>query len=95
MDKTAPNGIPPNIEATHAHEQLHKRVDVLESDLAYKYQPMRDSIFAVLRGTFYRWASRWEETSPDFAKAPRVMAVGDLHEFWNGSLTGCVLRLSS
>ena len=61
---------------------MHKRVDVEESDLAYKYQPMRDSIFAVLRGTFYRWASRWEETSPDFAKAPRVMAVGDLHEFW-------------
>jgi len=54
---------------------------------------MRDSIFAVLRGTFYSWASRWEETSPDFAKAPRVMAVGDLHEFWNGSLTGCVPRL--
>jgi Uncharacterized protein conserved in bacteria (DUF2252) len=40
---------------------------------------MASSLFAFLRATFYRWASLWPEVCPDLAKAPRVLAVGDLH----------------
>ncbi|HBH42194.1 MAG TPA: hypothetical protein DDW26_09890, partial [Rhizobiales bacterium] len=40
---------------------------------------MAGSLFAFLRATFYRWASLWPEVCPDLVKAPRVLAVGDLH----------------
>jgi hypothetical protein len=59
----------PIVADTQAYKRwLRKRVDS-ESDLAYKHQQMRDSVFAFLRATFYRWASLWEETCPDAAKA--------------------------
>ena len=32
-----------------------------------------------MRATFYRWLELWNERCPDLAKAPRVLAVGDLH----------------
>jgi hypothetical protein len=35
--------------------------------------------FAFLRATFYRWAARWEPIVGDVARAPTVLAVGDLH----------------
>jgi len=38
---------------------LHKRAEVVESDLKLKHQLMRGSVFAFLRATFYRWASLW------------------------------------
>src|SRR5262245_39912767 len=45
---------PPIVADTQAYERwLRKRVDS-ESDLAYKHQQMRDSVFAFLRATFYR-----------------------------------------
>lgn len=70
----------PVIEATEAYEAwLRKRLDVVEADLQYKHQQMAASLFAFLRGTFYRWAALWAETCPDLAKAPRLLAVGDLH----------------
>ena len=40
---------------------------------------MTGSLFAFLRATFYRWGPLWLEACPDLAKAPRVLAVGDLH----------------
>ena len=70
----------PVIEATDAYEAwLRKRLDVVEADLKYKHEQMATSLFAFLRGTFYRWAALWDETCPDLAKAPRLLAVGDLH----------------
>src|SRR5262245_39529640 len=70
----------PVMQATEAYEAwLRKRLDVVEADLQYKHQQMKASLFAVLRGTFYRWAALWDETCPDLAKAPRLLAVGDLH----------------
>jgi hypothetical protein len=70
----------PVMAATEAYEGwLRERLDVVEADLQYKHQQMAASLFAFLRGTFYRWAALWEETCPDLAKAPRLMAVGDLH----------------
>jgi uncharacterized protein (DUF2252 family) len=70
----------PVMEATEAYEAwLRKRLDVVEADLQYKHEQMAASLFAFLRGTFYRWAALWDETCPDLAKAPRLLAVGDLH----------------
>lgn len=40
---------------------------------------MRKDIFLFLRGTFYRWVQLWPEICADLAKAPQVLACGDLH----------------
>ena len=51
---------PPVIAATDAYEDwLRERTDVIEVDLQYKHQQMKASLFAFLRGTFYRWAALW------------------------------------
>jgi hypothetical protein len=71
---------PPIITATTDYERwLHKRVDVVETDLQQKHKDMAGSPFVFLRGTFYRWGPLWLETCPDLAKTPKVLAVGDLH----------------
>ncbi|MGC1180478.1 MAG: DUF2252 family protein [Methyloceanibacter sp.] len=70
----------PIIVATLEYERwLHKRIDVVEPDLQLKHEKMAGSLFVFLRGTFYRWVPLWLEVCPDLAKAPRVLAVGDLH----------------
>jgi hypothetical protein len=70
----------PIVAATIDYEHwLHKRTDVVEPDLELKHKQMTGSLFAFLRATFYRWASLWPEVCPDLVKAPRVLAVGDLH----------------
>jgi hypothetical protein len=40
---------------------------------------MKANVFLFLRGTYYRWAELWPQVCPDLAKAPNVLAVGDLH----------------
>ena len=40
---------------------------------------MAEHPFTFLRGTYYRWAQVWPEVCPELAKAPEVLAVGDLH----------------
>jgi uncharacterized protein (DUF2252 family) len=52
---------------------------VLESDLQSKHKQMRESLFAFLRGTFYRWAQLWPSVCDDLCNGPQVLAVGDLH----------------
>ena len=70
----------PIVAATIDYERwLHKRINVVESDLLMKHNQMAGSLFAFLRATFYRWASLWLEVCPDLVNAPRVLAVGDLH----------------
>ncbi len=70
----------PIVAATIDYEHwLRKEIDVVESDLQLKHRQMAGSLFAFLRGTFYRWSELWKEVCPDLAKAPRVLAVGDLH----------------
>jgi hypothetical protein len=70
----------PVTAATEAYERwLGKRLDIVEADLKLKNKLMQDSVFVFLRGTFYRWAALWQEAVPGLAKAPRVLAVGDLH----------------
>jgi len=68
------------IEATKSYENWMRRcTDVVESDLRYKHQQMREDPFLLFRSAFYRWAQLWPELCRDLCHAPRVLAVGDLH----------------
>ena len=53
--------------------------DVVETDLVQKHGKMRESPFAFLRATYWRWAETALEICPDAADAPPVLAVGDIH----------------
>jgi hypothetical protein len=52
---------------------------VIESDLRSKHDQMKETTFGFLRGTFYRWAQLWPSVCTDLCRAPKVLAVGDLH----------------
>jgi uncharacterized protein (DUF2252 family) len=68
------------VEATKSYENWMRRcTHVVESDLRYKHQQMRDDPFLFFRSTFYRWAQLWPELCPDLHRAPKLLAVGDLH----------------
>ena len=66
--------------ATAQYEKwMAARIRVVKEDLAYKHEQMRESPFAFLRATFYRWIQLWKEFCETEASAPAVLAVGDLH----------------
>jgi uncharacterized protein (DUF2252 family) len=68
------------IKATHRFEEwLGRHTPLVKLDLRLKHQRMAEAVFPFLRATFYRWMQIWPEVCPDLAKAPRVLAVGDLH----------------
>ena len=69
------------IEAATARYEtwLGERIPLLADDLAQKHEAMRRDTFSFLRATYYRWAQLWPEETPAVAKAPEVLAVGDLH----------------
>jgi len=68
------------IKATHDFEQwMGDSIALVRSDLNLKHQRMADSPFFFLRATFYRWIQLWPKICQDLSKAPRVLAVGDLH----------------
>ena len=68
------------VKATAKYETwLSRHVRLLPPDLAFKHAQMRSAPFPFLRATFYRWAQVWPEICPEAAKAPEVLAVGDLH----------------
>jgi hypothetical protein len=67
-------------KSTGAYETwLAKRLTILPSDLKRKHQAMVGNVFPFLRATFYRWMQLWPEVCPKEARAPHVLAVGDLH----------------
>ena len=67
-------------KATKKYEAwLVKHTPLVEADVELKHQRMKEELFAFLRATFYRWMQLWPEVCPDLAKAPEVLAVGDLH----------------
>jgi hypothetical protein len=67
-------------KATKRYEAwLGERLTLVEADLALKHSRMGEAPFPFLRATFYRWAQLWPEVCPELAKAPRLLAVGDLH----------------
>lgn len=68
------------VKATRQFEEwLGRRTEIVRKDLTLKHQSMKAAIFPFLRATFYRWAQVWPEVCPDLARAPLVLAVGDLH----------------
>jgi len=68
------------IKATRQFEEwLGHRTDVVKKDIRLKHANMKAAVFPFLRATYYRWAQVWPKVCPDLAKAPQVLAVGDLH----------------
>jgi hypothetical protein len=68
------------VKSTHLFEQwLGRHTKVIKSDLRLKHAKMKSAVFPFLRATYYRWAQLWPEVCSDESKAPRVLAVGDLH----------------
>ena len=68
------------VKSTRQFEEwLAKRTQVIQKDLRLKHANMKLAVFPFLRATFYRWAQLWPEVCADQSKAPRVLAVGDLH----------------
>jgi hypothetical protein len=68
------------IKATAQYEDwLRSHTSLVEADLRLKHKRMAESVFPFLRATFYRWVQIWPEVCPDLAKAPKILAVGDLH----------------
>jgi len=67
-------------KATKKYEAwLGKNITVVLADLALKHARMAEDPFQFLRATFYRWLQVWAQVCPELARAPRVLAVGDLH----------------
>src|SRR5437867_7203806 len=58
---------------------LAKRLPIVRQDVALKHTHMAEAPFPFFRATFYRWIQLWPEVCPDLAKAPAVLAIGDLH----------------
>ena len=68
------------VKATHRFEEwLGRHTLLVKPDLRLKHKQMADAVFPFFRATFYRWMQVWPEVCPDLAKAPPVLAVGDLH----------------
>jgi uncharacterized protein (DUF2252 family) len=67
-------------KATAKYEAwLSRRIHLITPDLDFKHAQMRSAPFPFLRATFYRWAQVWPEVCEEAARAPVVLAVGDLH----------------
>jgi hypothetical protein len=54
-------------------------VNLIRSDVNLKHRLMAQASFPFFRATFYRWAQWWPIICPELARAPQVLAVGDLH----------------
>jgi hypothetical protein len=68
------------LKSTTTYEAwLGKQLTIVPEDLARKHQQMREALFPFFRATFYRWAQLFPEVCKEFAKAPQLLAVGDLH----------------
>lgn len=72
--------MPGILEATAQFEKwLGAQLPIIKQDLRVKHESMAESAFPFFRATFYRWLQLWPEVCDDLAKAPKVLAVGDLH----------------
>jgi Uncharacterized protein conserved in bacteria (DUF2252) len=68
------------VKATRQFEAwLAQRTHLDKKDLRLKHQRMKAELFPFFRATYYRWVQLWPEVCPDLAKAPKALAVGDLH----------------
>ena len=72
--------LPDIVQATADFEKWASRhVRMVPSDVKLKHLNMAKSAFPFFRATFYRWAQWWPLICPQLARAPQVLAVGDLH----------------
>src|SRR5216683_7916497 len=72
--------LPGIVEATADFERwLAKRIPLVRQDIVAKHAHMAEAPFPFFRATFYRWLQLWPEVCAHLAKAPAVLAVGDLH----------------
>ena len=55
------------------------QLPIIKQDLRLKHRLMAEAAFPYFRATFYRWLQLWPEVCGELAKAPKVLAVGDLH----------------
>src|SRR5262245_49845310 len=53
--------------------------ELVANDIALKHEKMRESSFAFLRATYWRWAETILEVCPNLADATPILAVGDIH----------------
>jgi Uncharacterized protein conserved in bacteria len=68
------------LKATRQFEQwLGHHTRLIKKDVRLKHSYMKAGVFPFLRATYYRWAQVWPKVCPELARAPRVLAVGDLH----------------
>jgi hypothetical protein len=68
------------INATRQYESwLASHITIVEKDLRAKHEQMAEDLFSFLRATFYRWMQLFPEVCAKAWKAPKVLAVGDLH----------------
>jgi Uncharacterized protein conserved in bacteria (DUF2252) len=58
---------------------LADRLPIIRQDIALKHTHMAEAVFPFFRATFYRWIQLWPEVCHDLAKAPILLAIGDLH----------------
>jgi hypothetical protein len=66
--------------ATADYERwMRNTTAVISSDIRSKHEQMKENPFLFLRGSFYRWAQLWPDVCADLCRAPKVLAVGDLH----------------
>jgi hypothetical protein len=67
-------------KATNQFEKwLGEHTALVRRDVLLKHRRMAESPLCFLRATFYRWMQIWPEICPALNKAPKVLAVGDLH----------------
>ena len=72
--------MPDIVQATSEFEGWAGRhVNLIRSDVRLKHKLMASAPFPFFRATFYRWAQWWPKLCPELARAPQVLAVGDLH----------------
>jgi hypothetical protein len=68
------------VKATRKFEKwLSDQIMLVRPDILLKHRRMREAAFPFFRATFCRWMQLWPEVCPELSKAPRVLAVGDLH----------------
>jgi len=73
-------GLADVVQSTADFEQWARRhVHLISSDVKVKHRLMAASLFPFFRATFYRWAQWWPVICPELARAPHVLAIGDLH----------------
>jgi hypothetical protein len=58
---------------------LRTQCSIVERALAAKHELMKESPFAFLRATYFRWAKTISDTCPGFEKAPAALCIGDAH----------------